>query len=69
MMSTVLISAQFPEPGNAATMLTLDVAPSQPGMILPFCFSFTGIRKIRGGRCRQENTITLNTTTNCIYMV
>lgn len=33
-MSSVLISAQFPEPGNPATMLTLDVAPSQAGMVL-----------------------------------
>lgn len=28
LMSAVLISAKSPEPGNPATMLTLDVAPS-----------------------------------------
>jgi len=49
-MSAVLAGASFPEPGNSATMLTLDVASSQPGMnffvfVRPRRFSFTGTYK------------------------
>lgn len=33
-MSAALISARFPEPGNPATVLTLDVAPSLQGPVL-----------------------------------